>query len=277
LNNAVLQSLPVDIAAQVELARGVLLAEIDAPAAVNAFVAARLAAPGSMVEEAALRREALLSLNDIPHFTALLKTYLRRFGASPFAAAFISQVAFRVGAAPPEFQDQISTVLDEVLAQARLTDRQVFFGILARTSLTGGHAPMIKFATERALQAAKTAQDEPSVLSARLYKAAFDIAGVEFGQAAIELRSLMHAPLQQSDQEILKAAIGVAKELRRWPKEDMTDQLATDDAVPFGPPAPESPAAELARLPLASVSAAEALLRDTKSMIEDSAQNSVQP
>jgi chemotaxis protein MotC len=209
-------ALPVTVRAQFSLIRGSMLVEEDAAAAQALLGRARLLAPGTLIEEAALRRQAMLAIQEPETLVLLASTYLRRFGQSPFASAFISQLAFAIPGTPPEAQQALSTQLDPLMLAARTTDRQTFYTILARTSLVGGNHALARLATERAVA---EAPDPSTLLSARLYRAALGIAGKDYRPAVQELKSLMRAPLQPADQDILKAAISVAQELRRWPQD----------------------------------------------------------
>jgi chemotaxis protein MotC len=233
-------TLAPSVRAQFWLVTGSLLAGRDPAAAKAALAQARLEAPGTLIEEAALRREIHLLSGEPQRMMSLASSYLRRFGQSPFASAFVTQLAFSIAAAPPEVQSAMSTMLDGVLAQARAEDRQGFYAILARQTLVSGNHDLARTASERA--ASLNAQG-PMHLSARLYRAALAIAAPEPADAAQELHSLMRAPLQPSDLEILRAAISVARELRRWPYDP--------------PPAQEVPLPQTARGPGAGQAEAE--------------------
>lgn len=215
--------LPRTVQAQFHLTVGVLLASTKPEQAAKSFTAARLMAPGTLIEEAGLRREALLEMGNPNRFLVLLKSYLHRFKNSPFASSFISQFAFSISDLEADAQTEITAELDAVLAGARKEDRQNFYAILARSSLIGGQNVLTEFATSQAL---REVSDPSVLLSARLYHAAFHVAGKNYKQAANELHSLMRVPLQPADQEILKAAIGVAKELRRWPFDEEGEKPA---------------------------------------------------
>jgi chemotaxis protein MotC len=207
-------ALPVSLRAQARLTYGALMANFDPKVALAAFADARMLAPGTLIEEAALRREVGLRLDEPERMLVLASTYLRRFGASPFASAFISQFAFAIAAAPETLQEQVTAQLDGLLAEARGPDRQAFYTILARSTLVGGNHVLAGFASRKAMIGAN---DATNLLSARLYNAALAIASDAPGSAAAELHSLTRAPLRAADQEILQAAIGIARELRRWP------------------------------------------------------------
>lgn len=251
------QKLPRLAFAQFHLTKGVMLASIEPLKAKKAFAQARLSASGTLIEESALRREAMLEIENPKRFLMLLKSYLHRFKNSPFASAFISQVAFAISDLAPTIQTEIMVELDSVLASARQPDRQNFFSILARSSLIGGDLALTEFATSRAVS---EVTNPSMLLSARLYHAAFNIAGSDYENAAIELESLMRAPLQAADQDILKAAIGVAKELRRWPFDDEFAETSNEVKTEFfGPSQPSN-----ANQSSVKMDAAERLLADTK-------------
>jgi chemotaxis protein MotC len=244
--------------AQFYLTKGVMLAGEEPEKAVQMFAQARLAAPGTLIEEAALRREALLEMAKPERFLTLVRSYLHRFSNSPFASAFISQFAFSVAELDASVQDRITAELDDLLAPAQVLDRQNFYSILARSSLIGGNHALTDFATQRAVRDVK---NPSQLLSARLYRAAFEIAGENHLEASTELYSLMRVPLQASDREILTAAISVAQELRRWPYGEADILARSEMPVPVLPIA-ESPT----DTSLASVTQANKLLDETKAI-----------
>jgi hypothetical protein len=149
--------------------------------------------------------------------------------------------------------------LNDLLASARSEDRQNFYTILARSSLIGGNQKLTDFAT---MYAVREVKNPSQLLSARLYRAAFDIAGDNHAAAAVELNSLMRVPLQASDREILTAAISIAQELRRWP---YGGNSVLDES---NSPMPEiSTTTDPSSASLMSVSSAQKLLEVTKPMM----------
>ena len=246
--------------AQYYLTNGVMLVKSEPERAALNFVKARLTAPGTLIEEAALRREALLAMEDPKRFLGLVRSYLHRFANSPFASAFISQFAFSIADLDDKVQSEITAQLDDLLAPAQAEDKQNFYAILARSSLVGGNHALTDFAT---MQAVREVKNPSQLLSVRLYRAAFDIAGTNHLAAAIELNSLMRVPLQASDREILSAAISVAQELRRWPY-DQIGPLNKDNL-----PGPVlSTTTEPSSALSVNVSNAQKLLEDTKLMLD---------
>ncbi len=84
------RAMPASLGGHLALVMATLLADKD-PARADAMLdAARLLVPGTLVEEAALRRQIFLLADaaTLDKFTALSRQYIRRFRSSVFAANF---------------------------------------------------------------------------------------------------------------------------------------------------------------------------------------------
>jgi chemotaxis protein MotC len=79
----------------VALAHGTADLEIDAPRAARSFERAILLAPGTLIEEVALRRLAVLGiqLGDASILKRVTNLYLRRYSSSPFSGQFFGILA----------------------------------------------------------------------------------------------------------------------------------------------------------------------------------------
>jgi len=88
-------SLPPTVGAHVALVRGGLLIGVDAGQARRHLAMARLLAPGSLVEEAALRREASMVniLEEPDAFLSISRRYKELYARSPFAGSFWRAIA----------------------------------------------------------------------------------------------------------------------------------------------------------------------------------------
>lgn len=87
-----LNALDPRLAPYVALAMGTANLESDVKKAIRSFEQAILLAPGTLIEEVALRRLAILSVtvHDAALFKRSTNLYVRRYSASPFAAQFQS-------------------------------------------------------------------------------------------------------------------------------------------------------------------------------------------
>jgi chemotaxis protein MotC len=89
------QSIPAGLAPYVALARGTAALSSDVNAAIQNFEAVRLNAPGTLLEEVALRRLVALGLtqHDKSTFKSASNLYLRRYLSSPYAGQFVETYA----------------------------------------------------------------------------------------------------------------------------------------------------------------------------------------
>ena len=92
------RSLPATMGAEIALVQSALVAQSDAKAAIDRLDEARLLMPGTLVEEAALRREIFVAgqVDDFDKFEALALQYFRRFKNSIYAGNFRQRFALAV-------------------------------------------------------------------------------------------------------------------------------------------------------------------------------------
>src|SRR5262249_36436856 len=85
------RALPPELGAFFALVKGSVIASEDPNAALTMFDDARLLSPGTLVEEAALRRTIALGSRalDANRFLSIGSQYIRRFLRSPYASQFV--------------------------------------------------------------------------------------------------------------------------------------------------------------------------------------------
>lgn len=181
----------------------------DDPAAARALLdRARAAAPGTLVEEAALRRAVLIAAeaDDLDDFDHLVNRYLRKFRSSIYAGNFRQRVAAAV--TRMSFITEPSAVgrLEAILAPMTDGGRQELYLLLARAAIERGNHVAAAQAARRVQEMA--APDTLDHRRARLYEAAADIVDpVVFAQALRVLRQLQQEDLPPDDHELLTAAL----------------------------------------------------------------------
>lgn len=209
-----LESVAVDelepvLAAQVSLALG-QIHQLDHPdTAVGHLALARLLAPGTLIEEAALRLGVPLVDADGDHEAGdrLARRYFDAFHDSSYAANFETRyVAMVVGRAMPDPQSTL-LAMDGVVEALPVDRRQRLYLAAARRSLVSGN---LQFATRSADRAIELAGLQPGDQArATLYRTAssLGIDGQEASRSALDGidRSLLHA----EDQKLLDAAYSV--------------------------------------------------------------------
>ncbi|MEP9368233.1 hypothetical protein [Xanthobacter sp. VNH20] len=212
------RTLPNALGAQVAIAQAATTVRKDPTKAARLLDLARLLMPGTLVEEAALRRQILVaSQSDDPNqFGRLSRQYLDRFAHSVYAGNFRQRFAAALTRmpfidAPDGFQR-----LDKLLQPLDQASRREIFLLVARSAVVQGKAKTTITAAERALESAPPLSSDAE--RARLYKAAALAATHEgFQQAQIELAALDRDRLAPPDATLLDAALVAADLVRTAP------------------------------------------------------------
>ena len=213
------RALAPSLGGHLALAQGSLAIRQD-PASADRYLAdARLLMPGTLVEEAALRRQLAVSSaqGELEAFERLAKLYLRRYGRSVFAENLLTDLPrLWLDFAHPDAGESVAGlehILDGVSEEQR---REVMLEI-TRGALLSGELTMARSMAGRAQ--ALVEGDEEAGLRARLYLSAAEV-GAEPDAGSVEwLSGVDPARLSQSDGELREAALAVAREVRQQPPE----------------------------------------------------------
>ncbi|WP_082494473.1 MULTISPECIES: chemotaxis protein MotC [unclassified Methylobacterium] len=211
-------AVPVGLGAQLALAQAALAARDDPAQSIRLLDLARLIAPGTLVEEGALRREifVLAHVGDLARFEALSIQYLRRFRHSVYAGNFRQRFAAALTrldfASDGARFAKLQAMLDEIEPEGR---RDLYL-LVARAGLDQGKTATAVFAAERAI----TLVDAASAWSvrARLYRAAALVAVDGQFEASLEtLRATDRSVLAEADAALLDSALAMAAQIRSVP------------------------------------------------------------
>jgi chemotaxis protein MotC len=208
------KTLDASIAGNVALAQAI---ESDAkPDIAIAYLAsAKLLAPGTLVEEAALRREIkiLLDARKEPAAIRVATRYLWKFSRSVYAREVVDYLAERVLpdlATVPEQHKSISDLLAELPAAKR---KDVLLSI-GRSGVLSGNLSVAAFAGQEAAQLSGGSSADQ--VRARIYEAIGKSLGREAASAAGvgELKAIDRRLLGAGDVGILDAALAVNARVR---------------------------------------------------------------
>ncbi len=222
--------LPLRLAGPMAFAQSVIETSRDPAKAIELLDLARLLAPGTLVEEAALRREVMLAADqhEIDRVARLARQYASRFGASVYAEAFLQSLAGAlIQSGAIDSRENLGKFHAFFAALAPDARRGFLLG-LARAAILSGRFEVAAMAAAAALDGVPP--DSVEEARGKLYEAAARILTSDYDAGLAELQSVAQARLDRHDQELLAAARGVAAYLREPP--------ASSDAPP--------PAAELA-------------------------------
>ena len=206
--------LPQSMGGRVALMQAMLAPDKDIAKRRDLLALAAALMPGTLVEDAALRRAAALAaVAADPH--ELWRTagrYLRRMGASLYAKPFVEQTAVQVLALARKDKPIDATKLDELFNLLRREDRLSVYLGLAKQATASGLQEFAQFAAARARRLAT--EGSPSWQRANLYDAAWAIAGPDYERTAEKLKGLNGELLPADDRPLLNTALDVAARIR---------------------------------------------------------------
>lgn len=200
-----------DVAAFLSLIMGSVLAGDRYDEALSHLDRARLLGPGTLVEEAALRRTVALAVakGDGERFIAASEQYARRFLRSPYAAQFAEAfvegtINLRETLNLTRFEQTVDWMTGE---QAR-----TIYLRLSRQAAIDGDAELLAFATDR-VKKYPVGRDGMRDARAELYSTLSSVTSTTVTETLDRLEGLNNAGLSVKDRALLEAAKTVAHEV----------------------------------------------------------------
>lgn len=200
---------------QVALVQGALFARAEASLAIERLDDARLLLPGTLVEEAALRREILLvgQAEEFDKFEFLTLAYLRHYRNSIYAGDFWQR--FSTGLT------QSSLALDErrfgriaaMLEQVDRASRLKLYLVIARAAMVRGQLAVTRLASEQALTLSADASTERE--RAHFFRGASRALADEYDGGLAELKAVDRSKLPERDVPLLNATVQLALDIRK--------------------------------------------------------------
>ncbi|KFB09180.1 hypothetical protein [Nitratireductor basaltis] len=246
--------LPNAVGAPLGLVAGSLLMRDTPQRALELFDQTRLMAPGTLLEEAALRRtlDATAILGDAERFARAARQYVSRFIHSPYASQFAESLVAGIVA----MRDRID--LEEVAQIAdRMSNEQarVIYLRIARQAAIDGHEGLLAFASEQAeKKPSDPGKPQPQDPRAILYESAASVTKENVNEVLATLQSIDEKRLSASDKELLRAAKAIARsvieppvitvEASMAPQPAQMDENDEASLVPASATAPTAPDAE---------------------------------
>jgi chemotaxis protein MotC len=212
------RSLDPTIGGHIALVQSVLTTKKDANKALAFLDEARLLSPGTLVEEAALRRQTFLvaATGALDKFEMLSRRYLRRFGSSVYANSFRRQFAAEVANQKYDSDPERLARLEVVLGSLSSADQRDIYLTIAEEGIARGKVELTRLAARDASRLTEDGSVERS--RARLYEGAALIVTEQFEKGFAALKRIDRTRLGPADAELLDAAASLASEVRRWPE-----------------------------------------------------------
>ncbi|WP_243374153.1 chemotaxis protein MotC [Microvirga solisilvae] len=213
-----IESLPPMLSAQMALVQSALLVRSDAKKSNDLLDYVRLQAPGTLLEEGALRRQVFVSsqTGDMKKFLALSSGYLRRYRHSIYAGNFRQRLASVLTRIDFGKDQALFNAVVDVLADLEPDARRDLYLLTARSSIDQGFTKSALLLADKAADLSGT--DIASAARAKLYRAAAMVVSPETIQTAVEnLQSIDRAVLSETDSALLNSALAMAGQIRLMP------------------------------------------------------------
>ena len=227
--------LPV-VGGHVALVSGILLSSSDPAKAQRRLEDARLLGSGTLVEEAALRRqvEVAVAVREFNRFRSVADTYIRHYQKSVYAGVFRQSFSRNVLIVLEAGNKPRVDWLVKFLKRVRKEQRQPYYTAIAREAVLRGRSDIVAPITELGLEVAGREGEASAQLT--LYQSAMSIFAGGVGKSEETLSAINVERLSRHDAAIHQAASSLVRRIEGWPKSTMA-----------GPPPPPNAKATLAR------------------------------
>ncbi|AGB44448.1 hypothetical protein Mesau_02004 [Mesorhizobium australicum WSM2073] len=218
-------TLPGDLGAFLALVKGSLLAPDQPAAALTLLDEAKLLSPGTLVEEAALRRSVGIAVTqgDAARFALASTQYVERYLYSPYASQFADSFVSGVIALHMSIsQDKLADITSMMDPERE----KVIYLRIARRAAIDGMSDLSAFASARAEQGrdGNTNQGDPRAL---LYSSLSTVTSDTIEDVRTKLGKIDRSKLSDGDRALLDAAQAIAGEV-----------VAPPASLPVANPAP---------------------------------------
>lgn len=224
------------LGAFVALVKGSLLATEDPAQALRLLDEARLLSPGTLVEEAALRRSVGIAVEtgDAARFALASTQYTERFLHSPYASQFAD--AFVSGVIALNMSISLDKIAD-ITAMMDAEREKVIYLRIARRAAIDGLADLSAFASAKVEQGRDGkvgGKEDPRAL---LYASLSNMTSATIGELRETLKKIDPSQLSEGDRSLLDAAKAITQEMAAPPAIAGTDipPPASPAALPVPP------------------------------------------
>ncbi|MDX7953998.1 chemotaxis protein MotC [Lichenihabitans sp. Uapishka_5] len=203
------KSVPNALGGHLALVKASLVVGRDPAKADKLLDLARLLMPGTLVEEAALRRQIFLlaDSNQLDKVTLLSRQYLHRFRTSVYAENFRERFAVAVLRFAAAGDTPQLTKFDAVIKEMRPDEARRFYLAMAKAAITNGRTATARMAADKAK--ALAVAGSPDAARADLYTAAALVASDRVDDGMTRLTLMNPAQLGPDDVKLRQAALSV--------------------------------------------------------------------
>lgn len=200
--------LPYSVAPQYSLAKAMTYSASNLIKAKTFLSEARKLAPGTLIEEAALRRAIRITgeTNSFDEFIKLSRTYMRRFHKSYYFKDFLRNYAYSAVRMPPSIERDVLQELQILMAKLDVSDQAAVSVYVAKKAAVVGLNELGWWASNHALSFLR--QGSTTFLKMQLYRAASGIVKPEESRQVLEIaQSLNVKNLGNFDRKIRESIL----------------------------------------------------------------------
>jgi chemotaxis protein MotC len=230
-----------EVGAFLWLVKGSVVAGKDIAQGITMLDRARLVSPGTLIEEAALRRTTTLAvmLKDPVRFISAAEQYARRFLRSPYASQFAEAFVSGIIALRKDGLD-LSKVEQTTAWMTREQSKTIYLQLSRRAAIDGDNE-LLAFASERANQ---SDEGKDGVFDPRgqLYSSISSVTSDTVEDVLSKLEELDSSRLSARDRALLDAARTIASEVVappvgekatvERPSVDLVEENSLDSDIP---------------------------------------------
>ena len=227
------RAIPSSLSGQIALVQGTLFAISEPSRAIERLDEARLLSPGTLVEEAALRREVLLvgQAEDFDKFEFLTFVYIRHYRNSVFAGDFWQRFSSALTRSSLALDERRFLRISAMLDQLDRTSRIKLYLALSRTALVRGRLALARLAGEQALPLSP--EEIPDRERAHLFRGAARALTDDYEAGLSELKAVDKSRLSEGDAHLLNATLQLVLDVRK-----PTTESSTGSGAHNPPPTP---------------------------------------
>lgn len=209
------RTLSSGLGGQVALVQGALFARSEASLAIERLDDARLLLPGTLVEEAALRREILLvgQAEDFDKFEFLALAYIRHYRNSIYAGDFWQRFSSGLTQSSLALDDRRFARIAALLEQIDRASRLKLYLVIARAAMVRGQMAVTRLAGERALTLSADASADRE--RAHFFRGAARALTDEYDGGLAELKAVDRSKLPERDVPLMNATVQLALDVRK--------------------------------------------------------------
>lgn len=208
---------PGHLGGSLALVKAMLVAKKDPKEAAKLFAKSKLLVPGTLIEEAALRRSLVLfkKKEDLPNLVTVSSSYYRQFGRSVFGPVFDDSLAKTVARFEDEDLEPYQEKLSEAVKLNPIGRQKKIYLMFAKNAVISGKVGFARFSSSNASMIAEG--DPQSQARADLYLAAASIVTDEPQKALNALGAIDAKILSDDDKKIMMDAANIGTAIAQWP------------------------------------------------------------